>query len=163
MKTLVLMRHAKSSWDKPELPDRDRPLNKRGEKDAPQMGRLLRKNDIKPDRVYASTAVRAAKTAELVAEKMHFEGEIIYLDAYYMAEPDAYLEPLRELPDDVKCVMIVGHNPGLEGLLQILSRKVESMPTAAVARVNLPIDSWKELTLEVHGKLKDLWLPRDLK
>lgn len=163
MKTLILMRHAKSSWDKPELPDRERPLNKRGEKDAPGMGRFLRKKDIKPDKIFASTAIRSAKTAELVAEKMHFEGEITYLDGYYLAEPDAYLEPLRELPDDVKCVMIVGHNPGLEGLLQILSRKVESMPTAAVARLTLPIDSWKDLTVEVHAKLKDLWLARDLK
>jgi len=63
----------------------------------------------------------------------------------------------------VKTVLIVGHNPGIEGLLQILSRKVESMPTAALARISLPIESWQDLTLETKGKLKDLWLPRDLK
>jgi phosphohistidine phosphatase len=163
MKTLLLMRHAKSSWDQPELADRERPLNKRGLKDAPNLGRVLKKKDIIPDRVLTSTAVRAAQTADLVAEKVHFKGEVTYLDSYYLAEPDAYLVPVRELPEEVKTVLIVGHNPGIEGLLQILSRKVESMPTAALARISLPIDSWKDLTLETKGKLKDLWLPRDLK
>jgi phosphohistidine phosphatase len=161
MKTLLLMRHAKSSWKFPELSDRDRPLNKRGEKDAPRMGKLLKEKDLIPQRIYSSTAVRACKTAEAVAEKVNYKDEIIYLDSLYMAEPSAIVDVLKTVPDEIKCVLVVGHNPGMEGLVQILSHKVESLPTATVAYIKLPIKGWSELSLAVEGELKAVRRPRE--
>ncbi len=160
MKTLLLMRHAKSSWKQPELADRDRPLNKRGEKDAPKMGKLLKHEELIPQRILSSTAERACKTAEAVAEKAGYKAEIEYVDALYMAEPAGILELVKGSPDDLKRVLVVGHNPGMEGLAQILSRKVVSLPTAAIACIKLPIDSWQELEMSVEGKLKKLWKPK---
>jgi len=161
MKTLLLMRHAKSSWKFPELSDRDRPLNKRGEKDAPRMGKLLKEKELIPQRIYSSTAVRACKTAEAVAEKVDYKDEIIYLDSLYMAEPTAIVDVLKTVPDEIKSVLVVGHNPGLEGLVQILSHKVESLQTATIAYIKLPIKSWSELSLSVEGELKAVRRPRE--
>jgi phosphohistidine phosphatase len=161
MKTLLLMRHAKSSWKQPELTDRDRPLNKRGEKDAPKMGKLLKHEELKPERILSSTAVRACKTAEAVADKTGYKAEIIYLDTLYMAEPAGIIDILKTIPGEVKRVLVVGHNPGMEGLVQILSRKVVSLPTASIAWIKLPIETWEQLDMTIEGKLKKLWRPKD--
>ncbi len=155
------MRHAKSSWKQPELTDRDRPLNKRGEKDAPKMGKLLKHEELKPERIVSSTAVRARKTAEAVAEKTGYKDEIVYLDTLYMAEPIGIVEILKTIPGDIKRVLVVGHNPGMEGLAQILSRKVVSLPTAAIAWIKLPIETWEQLDMSIEGKLKKLWRPKN--
>lgn len=163
MKTLILMRHAKSSWKEPELADHDRPLNKRGEKDAPRMGRLLKDKKLIPDLIYSSTAVRARLTVEGVIEKSGFKNKVDYLESLYMAEPSTIIETLKQTPDKIDSILLVGHNPGLEGLLQILSRKVESLPTGAIARISLPINHWSDLALSTEGKLKDNFRPRDLK
>ncbi len=161
MKTLVLMRHAKSSWKHAELADKDRPLNKRGEKDALKMGKLLKAEDLAPQVIYSSTAARAVKTAEAIASKTGYKKEIIFLESLYMAELSAIIHALQSTPDEAKRVLLIGHNPGLEGLVQILSHKVESLPTAAVAIFKLPIEHWKKLTLETEAKLKKLWVPKD--
>lgn len=160
MKTLILMRHAKSSWKHPELADMLRPLNKRGEKDAPYMGKQMRDAGLEPQAIYSSTAERCAKTAELIADKLGYTGEIHYLDALYLAEPNTYIELLRGLPDDVDRVLIVGHNPGLEGLLQILTQKVESLATGTVAVVNVPIRAWELLDVRIDCKLVQLLKPK---
>lgn len=164
MKTLILMRHAKSSWKHPELKDHERGLNKRGKKDAPRMGKLLGDNELVPQRILTSTAVRSRETVEAVVSMMHYTGEVSYLDSLYMAEPEIYLELLSLMPDDLERILIIGHNPGLEGLLQILSGRVESLPTAAVAYLSLPIHSWKEIHKhEEIGELVALWSPREMK
>lgn len=164
MKTLILMRHAKSSWKHPEIKDHERGLNKRGKKDAPRMGKLLADNELVPQRILTSTAERSRETVEAVVNVMQFTGEVSYLDSLYMAEPDIYLELLSLMPDDLERLLVIGHNPGLEGLLQILSGRVESLPTAAVAYLSLPIHSWKEIRAhEEVGELVALWSPRDMK
>lgn len=163
MKTLILLRHAKSSWKFPELADRDRPLTKRGERDAPRMARWLKKQEIIPQRILTSTAVRACATAEAIAEKIKYKEEIVYLESLYMAEPAAIIEALHSVPDDVKRVLVVGHNPGLEGLVQIISKKVVSLPTASIAVIKLPIETWGELNFGVEGKHVQIVRPRDLK
>ncbi len=164
MKTLILMRHAKSSWKHPELKDHERGLNKRGKKEAPQMGILLKDNELVPQRILTSTAERSRMTAQAVVEAMHYTGDVSYLDALYMAEPEIYLELLSLMPDDVERILVIGHNPGLEGLLQILSGRVESLPTSAVAYLSLPIRSWKEVRdHEEAGELVALWTPHDVK
>jgi phosphohistidine phosphatase len=163
MKTLLLMRHAKSSWKNQELTDHERPLKERGKKDAPLMGKLILDKELIPQLILSSDAARARLTAEAMIESLDFEGEVEYLDSFYMAEPNVYLEKLRSLPDELERVMIIGHNPGLEGLVQILSHHVESLATSAIAYLVLPIKEWHELSADTDGELIELWRPRDFK
>jgi len=163
MKTLLLMRHSKSSWKHPENPDHERPLNKRGKKDAPLIGNLLKDKELIPQCILSSTAIRAVETAEMVVKSSGFMGKVDFLDSFYMAEPNAYLDGLQSLPDEIERVMIIGHNPGLEGLLQILSGRVESLPTSSIAHIVLPINQWKDLNLDTEGDLVEKISPEDLK
>jgi phosphohistidine phosphatase len=163
MKTLLLMRHAKSSWKHTELKDFDRPLNKRGQKDAPRMGRLLMEQELIPQLILSSPAVRARETVEAFIKASGSPGEVKYFDSFYLAEPSVYLDIVKTLPDDLERVMLVGHNPGLEGAVQVLSGQVESLPTGAIAHIVLPIHHWSELTSDIQGELVQLWRPRDLK
>lgn len=163
MKSLFLMRHAKSSWKEPNLPDFQRPLNKRGKKDAPLMGKHLKAQNLVPQTILSSSAVRARQTVESLSEAAGFNGEIIFLDQLYMAEADEYLRALREVPDSIDRVMVVGHNPGLETLLQILTNQIHALPTAVIARLALPIERWSSLSAETSGELVEIWLPREFK
>jgi phosphohistidine phosphatase len=163
MKTVLLMRHAKSSWKDKNLEDIDRTLNKRGKKDAGRMGHLIKEKELLPELILCSSAVRARSTAELFVEKSGYKGEVRYLDAFYLAEPMVYAEAIRTLPEELERVMLIGHNPGMEGLLQILSGKVESLSTAAIAHLKLTIDHWSDFDYSTCGDIKHLWRPRDLK
>ena len=158
MRTLLIMRHGKSSWKDAELPDIERPLKKRGRKDVVHMGKLLAGKKLKPDLILCSTAKRARQTAEIVVEEIGFKGKVEYLDSLYMAELDTLIKTLQSLPD-VKRVMIIGHNPGLETLAQLLTDKITSLPTAAVACIKIPISNWQELGIKSTGKLSNLWTP----
>ena len=162
MKTLLILRHAKSSWKKPGLADHDRPLNKRGKRDAPRMGQLLEEQGLVPDLIITSPARRARLTAEIAAENSGYQGEIRLEPSFYMGDREAYLDALRQLADEIHTVMVVGHNPGLEELLEELVMEPERLPTAALARVDLPVQSWQELDDEVVGELVNLWRPREL-
>jgi phosphohistidine phosphatase len=163
MKTLLLMRHAKSSWKHPDLPDIDRPLKKRGKKDVQRMAKLITEAELVPQAVYCSPALRARLTAEAILHETSFKGEIQYLDTLYLGEPENYIEVLGKCSDSLDRVMVIGHNPGLESVLQALSGRVESLPTGAIAYISLQIKSWKELNDEPHGDLISLWRPGDLK
>jgi phosphohistidine phosphatase len=160
MKTLLILRHAKSSWKKPELPDHERPLNKRGKKEAPLVGKYLKENDLVPDLILSSNARRAQETAQAVAEACGFEGQVDLYQDLYLSEPTIYLDILRCLPDDAKRVLVVGHNPDVEELLTLLTEVDEHMTTAALAVVALPISSWEEMNEATDGRLQNLWTPR---
>ncbi|MCI0394718.1 MAG: histidine phosphatase family protein [Chloroflexi bacterium] len=162
MKTLLILRHAKSSWDNARLADHDRPLNKRGKEDAPRMGRLIRKEELIPDLIITSTAERALATAEAAAEASGYEGEIRRTRELYLAGPETYLAVLRKLPAGAQRVMVVGHNPGMEELVELLIGRPERMPTAALAQVELPVGQWGELDEETKGRLLNLWWPKEL-
>ena len=162
MKTLLILRHAKSSWKDGSLPDHDRPLNKRGKADAPRMGALLRREELLPDLVLCSTAKRARTTAKLALEESGYEGELRLDRELYSFDAEPYLEALAEVGDGHRCVMVVGHNPAMEDLVEILVGHFERMPTAALAHIDLPIERWSELDEEVEGELVDLWRPREL-
>ncbi len=162
MKTLLILRHAKSSWKQEGLTDHDRPLNKRGKRDAPRMGKWLRESNLAPDLIISSTAKRARKTASKVAKKCEYQGVIELTGELYLAPPQNYLRVLRNVPDDYGRVMVVGHNPGLEELLSVLTGTQTHLPTAALAQVDLPIDRWQELDGAVEGELRDVWLPKEL-
>jgi len=163
MKKLLLMRHAKSSWKNVDIPDHDRPLKKRGSKDAARMGKKLKDKGIHPDKILCSSAERAVRTAEALLEKLGDKSEVEYSERLYMAECSTILGVLQDLPDDLKTVMVIGHNPGMEALVQLLAGKLESLPTASIAYLQVKIDHWKELNKEADIKLKKIWRPRDLK
>jgi phosphohistidine phosphatase len=162
MKTLLLLRHAKSSWDQPEIQDHSRPLNKRGKHDAPLVGKLLREQGLVPDLIISSTARRAEDTARLVAEACGYEGEVETCQELYLSDPTCYMDILHNLPDAVSCVLMVGHNPDLQELLSLLADYEEPFPTAALAQVELPISSWQSLNEATDGYVKNIWKPRDL-
>ncbi|MCE2414622.1 histidine phosphatase family protein [Candidatus Poribacteria bacterium] len=162
MKTLLILRHAKSSWNYPELSDYDRPLNVRGKRDAPRMGKFLREQKLIPDRVLTSSAKRARKTANKVAKACGYTGKVKKLDAFYDAVVGVYFETLQALPDKYECVMVVGHNPTMEQLVGYLTGQIRRMPTAALAHIELPIQQWETLNLDTAGTLVNLWTPKTL-
>jgi phosphohistidine phosphatase len=162
MKTLLVLRHAKSSRDDPALDDCDRPLTARGERDAPRMGRLVRDEQLAPDLVVCSDAVRARQTAEAMAEAAGYSGTILLEHRLYAAEAGDILAVLRDVVEpDLGTVMIVGHNPGLEDLVSALTGFREDLPTAALAQLALAIDRWSDIDPRTRGKLVRLWRPKD--
>ena len=162
MKTLLILRHAKSSWKYPELSDYDRPLNSRGKRDAPRMGRYLHQQGLIPDRILTSSAKRARKTANKVAKSCGYTGKVKKIAAFYDAVPGIYFETLQALPDKYQRVMVVGHNPTMEQLVNHLTGQIERMPTAALAHIDLPIQQWDALNLYTKGTLVNLWTPKTL-
>lgn len=167
MKSLLILRHAKSSWKYAELPDHDRPLNKRGKRDAPMMGRLLRQRKLIPDLIISSTAARAMDTALTVARLVGYKKEIMFCASLYGAGPGAYLKAIasltKEQDHDCSLILIVGHNPGVEELVQMLTREFQEMPTCALAVITLPIETWSSLQRHIgQGKVTALWRPREL-
>ncbi len=162
VKTLLLLRHAKSSWDDPGLDDHERPLSKRGRRDAPRMGRLLREEKLVPAVVLCSTAQRARETVEAVSGASGLSGEPRYLPGLYMASPADILTALRAVEPGARTAMVVGHNPGIEELIAVLTGAAEHLPTAALAEIALPVKSWKDLRAGVRGKLVHVWRPKDL-
>ncbi len=160
MKTLFIMRHAKSSWDDANLSDFERPLNDRGLKTAPFMGEVMAKNGFTPEIIVSSPAMRARQTAELVKNSAAFEAGIQFDERIYEASPMRLLEVVSEIEDEYASAMIVGHNPGFENIVRVLTGKLEPMPTAALAVVELEIDSWKETNAET-GDLRKFIRPKD--
>ncbi len=161
MKTLLLMRHAKSSWKQKNVPDIERPLNSRGEKDAPAMGRLLRKKKMVPDIILSSPAVRARLTAEAVGKKSHYEKDILVIDKLYMAEAPEIFSTLNALPEEVEKVLLIGHNPGMEYMLQQLTGKIQSLSTSSIVNISLPIDHWSDLNGDTQCELVKVWQPKE--
>lgn len=147
MKKLFIVRHAKSSWDFPELDDYDRPLNKRGKKNAPQMGRRLANRGIKPQLIITSPAKRAASTARRIAKELSFpKSEILKEPLFYHGTNKNIIEILQKQNDDMNEIMIFGHNPGLTDLTNYLSgANIYNIPTCGVAEIDFEIRSWADI------------------
>jgi phosphohistidine phosphatase len=161
MKTLLLFRHAKSSWKDDSLADHERPLNKRGKKAAPTMGRLIKREGLVPDLILSSTALRARKTAEAVAKACKYEGPLELRDSLYLATAGELLLEAHSVEDErVARLMLVGHNPGMEDLVYMLSARRQPFPTAALAVFELQIDRWRDLELGVKARLDRVLRPR---
>lgn len=160
MKTLLLMRHAKSDWDDAGVSDHDRPLNGRGQRAAPQMAALLIAEKLTPDLILSSTALRARTTALAVAEAAGWKPEVRLRHALYLADPARIVHEIVRIPRDVGCLLVVGHNPGMEDLVSDLSMMRQAMPTAATARFAFPIGSWDELPA-ARAEQVHVWRPRD--
>lgn len=144
MKTLTLVRHAKSSWDHPELDDRDRPLNKRGERDAPIMGQRIAAAGIRPSLIIASPATRAWSTAKIIANEIAYPREFLQREIkLYHASLDTMLDVLVAQDTEFNSIMLVGHNPGLTTFANYLSPGItNNLPTAGVLSVSFEQDDW---------------------
>lgn len=163
MKTVLLMRHAKSSWKDESLDDHDRPLNKRGKKEAPRMGQLLLEEQLLPDLIVSSDAKRCRRTVEKLCEAAGYHGETHLTGELYLAPPAAYLKVLHQLPDHVSRVLLVGHNPGLEELLETFIQRYEPLTTAALAHLEFAtVERWSQFEATTHGELIKLWQPMEL-
>ena len=160
MKSLFLVRHAKSSWKHPDLPDRLRPLNKHGQRDAPVMGERLAKREIAPDLITSSPASRAMATAKVIAREIGYPEEDIRADErLYGASAFELLEIIQELGDHLDRVMLVGHNPGLTDLANDLGCDIDNVPTCGIVELAFDIDSWA-LVDDVEPKQMDFDYPK---
>jgi phosphohistidine phosphatase len=144
MKTLTLVRHAKSSWKDTSLADRDRPLNKRGKRDAPEMGRRITDAGIRPSLIISSPAVRAWTTAKVIANEIGYPREFLQRDsALYLASVNGILDVIVEQDVGFNHLMLVGHNPGLtEFANYLVPGLTNNIPTAGVVSVELDTDDW---------------------
>ena len=143
---LALLRHAKSSWDDPDLDDHDRPLTGRGRRAAASIGKYMRRKGIVPDLVLCSSATRAVQTLKLL--QLGPGPEILIEDELYGASVAEMLARLRRVPDRVASVLLIGHNPGIFDLAVTLAddqQSIDAFPTAALADLRLPLDSWADL------------------
>jgi phosphohistidine phosphatase len=161
VKTLLVLRHAKSSWADSSIDDHERPLNARGRRDAPRVGELLRDRQLVPDVWITSDAERAQATAEAAARAAAYPGELTIEPALYLASPADIYRVLRDVAGRKQTVMIVGHNPGVSDLVAQLTGEREELPTAALAQIALPIDDWSEMSASTRGTLVFLWRPKD--
>jgi phosphohistidine phosphatase len=165
MKTLFLMRHAKSSWKESNIPDHDRPLNRRGKHDAPLMGKLLRDQKMNVDLIISSTALRAETTANLIAKAIRYKGKIILDKSIYNAEPMDLLTHLSNSSDEYNSILLIGHNPTMEETVQMITNSPElTMATCAIAHLTLSIDTWTDLKEKqtFSSKLENFWTPKEL-
>jgi phosphohistidine phosphatase len=154
MKTLFLIRHAKSSWDDTALPDKDRPLNDRGRRDAPKMGKRLAKRDVKPNLILSSPARRALTTAEIIAKKLDYKRkDIVVEDRLYSGAVHDLLNVIQKLSDKLERVMLFGHNPELTELAHRLSSEITHMPTCAIAEFMFSAKSWSNIGKAKLAKL----------
>ncbi len=158
------MRHAKSSWANQSQSDHERPLNERGLRDAPRMARLLNEQNLIPDLVLTSSAKRALTTAQILVDNLNRSSiELQVVDDFYHAVPETYGEYCLRLADQFERPLIVGHNPGLEQLVNRFTDTWQSMPTAAIAVITLPIENWSDLNLsQSNGELATVFRPKEI-
>ena len=139
------MRHAKSSWERADLSDFERPLNERGRHAAPLIGQFIVENQLQPDIVLSSPAKRAEQTARIVRQTAQIQSQIIFNAYIYEAVPGRLLDVLSEQEDTNTSILLVGHNPGIEGLIKILTGESPQVPTASLAVVDLEIGRWRDI------------------
>lgn len=162
VKTILVMRHAKSSWKDASLGDFDRPLNKRGKRAAPFMGQFLLAQDRMPETVYCSSAKRTRSTAKRMLREWPHVVPVVYREDLYHADSKSIAALVQSVPSSLSRIMILGHNPGLAEMIDELCATYVRFPTAAVAEIELCVSCWSEFSLESVGELKNLWLPREL-
>lgn len=171
MRTLLLLRHAKSGWDDPQLGDHERPLAKRGARDAARIGDYLAKHDLVPDLVLCSDAVRTRATLTIVLSRVEGAApRIVYDRRLYLAEPDAIVAALAEVDAATDRVMVIGHNPGMHALAlgltgsgagKALAQLALKYPTAGLAVIDFDADGWDRLAAG-KGTLRAFVTPKGL-
>ncbi|MEJ8801204.1 SixA phosphatase family protein [Pontibacter sp. H249] len=164
MKTLYILRHAKSSWDFDELSDHDRPLNKRGRSDAQLMGQELANRSVAPALIVSSSAVRAITTATLVGKELNYNAEdIVVTDSVYGADKHELLDVVHNSPVEADAVMLVGHNEPISEFANMLSPEhIASLPTTGIVALEFGCDSWYDVSKE-NAKLLFYDFPKNYK
>jgi phosphohistidine phosphatase len=171
MLTLFLLRHAKSSWNNPSLPDQERPLATRGINDAPLMGKAMAERGLDPDLVLCSSARRTRDTLDLVLPELRVEPQVVYDAALYHASPEQMLEMLHAIQPGANRVMLVGHNPEIQafaidlvgaGPKHFRDRLISKYPTAGLAVINFPAGLWTSVAVN-SGTLNLFLSPKDLR
>ncbi len=146
MKNLYLIRHAKSDWSDGSNSDFDRGLNKRGEKAIITMAKVLKEKKVMPDLILSSSAKRAELTTRGLAKSIGYSGEIKYIDALYMAEPETIQRLIKDVDDKYDTLFVVGHNPETTELSNLMiDGYIDNVPTLGIVALQLPIEGWKEL------------------
>jgi phosphohistidine phosphatase len=162
MKTLLLLRHAKSSWKDSALPDRLRPLNSRGRSAAVSMGRLLERESLWPEQIFCSSAERTRRTCERLLKAAESAIPVQFRDDLYHCSAEGISQVLQETSNSVARVMVIGHNPELAEFLADVAGFSEKFPTAGLAVLTIDIANWSELRPRQPMTLDRLWRPRDL-
>jgi len=154
LKTLFLVRHAKSNWNHFGLSDFDRPLNNRGFKDAPSMGNFLKGLEVLPDLILSSPAVRVLITAGFIAKEIEYTGTIQTDKGIYHANVRELMLILTAQDNNHSSIMMVGHNPGFTDFCNKLTRDfIDNMPTCSVCRIDFDIDNWSEVSFGTGNKI----------
>jgi phosphohistidine phosphatase len=161
VKTLFLLRHAKSSWKDESLPDFERPLNRRGKHAAERIGRYLKHEAIVPELVLSSPALRARETIERVAKAAKWTPEILFDQRIYEAGGLRLLDVVAQIENERKTALLVGHNPGIEELLMLLTGESKHVPTAGLLKLDLKTSNWATAS-DKRAKLAWLVKPRKL-
>lgn len=161
MKTLLVLRHAKSDWNNPNMSDFDRPLNGRGLRAALQMGAFVKENNLLPELIVSSPAIRAKETAELLKDAAQIATELQFDSQIYEARVNNLIDVISKTPAICEVLLLVGHNPGLENLVEYLTGEAREMPTAALAEIALEINHWSTIKAG-QGSLKNLYKPKEL-
>ena len=161
MKTLFLLRHAKSSWNDANLKDFDRPLNARGLRAAELIGTFIKKEKVSFDLVLSSPAVRARETIEIVLKTAKLAAEVRYDQRIYEASPHVLIEVITQIEEEKSKVLLVGHNPGIEKLLEVLTGGITHVATGTFAKIDLKTAKWSK-ALEAQGTLDWVVKPKEL-
>ncbi len=150
MKTLYIIRHAKSSWADPDQPDADRPLNDRGKQDSPRMGKRLKEKQIQPDLLLSSTAKRAYSTAKRIGEVIGYSKDHIQTDRkLYHANEEQILDVVKSVKDKYSTIIIFGHNPGLTDFVNTITQEsidIDNVPTCGIVALSFDVDQWKNIS-----------------
>ncbi len=161
MKTVYLVRHAKSSWDHPDLRDSERPLNERGLRDAPFMAKLLKSKGVKPDAILTSPAVRALTTATFFKIELGLEGEDLLIRyEIYESMPMTITDLIKLLPEDYNTVLIFGHNPTFTSVANRFSEDyISNIPTCGIVGIQAPVSHWQDFN-EKNAKVTEYYYPK---
>lgn len=147
MKELILIRHAKSSWSNPLLEDFERPLNKRGAKNAPFMAKILKQKEVNPDLIISSPSKRTKDTLDFFIKEFDYKGEIIFEESIYEAPYINILKVIKNIDDKHKTIFLFGHNPGFNDLADfLLGRFEDNIPTCGVLKINFDTNYWKNIS-----------------
>lgn len=147
MRELILIRHAKSDWSNPLLDDFERPLNKRGSKNAPFMAKILKKELQKPDLIISSPSFRTKLTLDYFLKEFEYKGEVIFEKSIYEAPFENLLKVIKNIDNKYKTIFLIGHNPGLNDLANFLLGSFEdNIPTSGVLKIDFDTNSWKNIS-----------------
>jgi phosphohistidine phosphatase len=154
VKKLYIIRHAKSSWDSDAKSDFNRPLNKRGKRDAPMMGEVLKELAVMPDIILSSSAKRTTMTALIVAEKIGYDKEIVFENELYLASDSEIYNQIKRVDDDKDSVFIIAHNPGVTNFINRFSDDyILNLPTCGIFAMEFDVDSFKDIKPRSGKKL----------